>query len=163
MLEEGNYTLTWSEDDPTALRLIEVVYFDRSGRSSPKSNSSRAELRLGNNALRDPRGFGSCFGAREWYRGFGIWLARKSRQNLEREKSLNKRKWLNSSSIYRLRVWDYAGRNLKLRRAYSVRGAYSVTRGVLWRHCMRRSVALEYWSDKLHPTEYAGRTQLRGA
>nr|KAJ0202940.1 hypothetical protein LSAT_V11C500229270 [Lactuca sativa] len=53
------------EDDRTALRLVEVVFFGRSGRSSQKPDSSRAELRLGNFTSRDLRGLGTCIGARE--------------------------------------------------------------------------------------------------
>ena len=116
-LEEGNYTLTWSEDDRTALRLIEVVFLNRSGRSPRKSNFSRAELRLGNRTSRDLRGFGTCFGARDWYRGFGISLARKTMQNGRKMREFGKWSRLPSQAFYRrlrprimLGVMLYAGR-----------------------------------------------------
>ena len=117
LLEESNYTLTWSEDDRTALRIVEVVFFGRSGRFSQKPDSSRAELRLGNLTSRDLQDLGTCFGAREWYRGFGVLLARKTMQNGREKREKEQMSRLPSHPIYRrlkprstLGVQQYAGR-----------------------------------------------------
>ena len=96
------------------LRLVEVVFFGRSGRSPQKSNFSRADLRLGNLNSRDLRdllrGSGMIPGLR-------VLLARKTMQNGREKREKEQMSRLPSHPIYRrleprstLGVQQYAGR-----------------------------------------------------
>ena len=149
MLEESDHTLTWLEDDRTALRLIEVVILSRSGRSPRKSNFSRAELRLGNRTSRDLRDLGTCLGARVWYRDFGV-ASGVFAQSFDTKTRGNWQKYPEPSHpIYR---------RLEPRS----------TRGVLRYAGRTAQNVIAYVSEVLececrHPSEYAGRTRVRGA
>ena len=121
------------------------MFLRRSGRSSQKPGSSRAGLRLGNNALRDSRGFGSRFGAREYYRGFGVQTARKTRQKTREKDGICERNpaafgspfiGAEPSHVRGAYALDRHGLRIgstrvQMSSCLGVRGAYTSTRGVL--------------------------------
>ena len=101
MLEESNYTLTRLDDGQTALRLVEVVFFGRSGRSSQNLASRRQSFGSGITLLGIFGAAGLASGLGDNIRASGYFLHVNRGKTGEREEKIATLNGWPFKSIYR--------------------------------------------------------------